>query len=61
MFVFPGAHEAIDPPQRLGIYAIWMDVRGESLPAGSPIKPDRIIRLAGRTPAPRTKSAMRTG
>jgi putative hydrolase of the HAD superfamily len=44
MFVFPGAHEAIDPPQRLGIYAIWIDVRGESLPAGSPIKPDRIIR-----------------
>ena len=31
-------------PQRLGIYAIWMDVHGEGLPAGSTIKPDRIIR-----------------
>ena len=31
-------------PQRLGIYAIWIDVHGEGLPAGSPIKPDRIIR-----------------
>jgi putative hydrolase of the HAD superfamily len=31
-------------PQRLGIYAIWMDVHGEGLPEGSTIKPDRIIR-----------------
>jgi putative hydrolase of the HAD superfamily len=31
-------------PQRLGIYAIWMDVHGNGLPAGSTIKPDRIIR-----------------
>jgi putative hydrolase of the HAD superfamily len=31
-------------PQRLGIYAIWMDVHGEGLPAGSTIRPDRIIR-----------------
>jgi putative hydrolase of the HAD superfamily len=31
-------------PQRLSIYAIWMDVHGEDLPVGSPIKPDRIIR-----------------
>jgi putative hydrolase of the HAD superfamily len=31
-------------PQRLGIYAIWMDVHGDGLPAGSTIKPDRIIR-----------------
>ncbi|MGY8664952.1 HAD family hydrolase [Bradyrhizobium sp. UFLA05-109] len=31
-------------PQRLGIYAIWMDVHGEGLPQGSPVKPDRIIR-----------------
>jgi len=31
-------------PQRLGIYAIWMDVHGEGLPAGSIVKPDRIIR-----------------
>jgi len=31
-------------PQRLGIYAIWMDVHGDGLPAGSAVKPDRIIR-----------------
>jgi putative hydrolase of the HAD superfamily len=31
-------------PQRLGIYAIWIDVHGEGLPADSTIKPDRIIR-----------------
>jgi putative hydrolase of the HAD superfamily len=34
----------VEVPQRLGIYAIWMDVHGEGLPADSPIKPDRIIR-----------------
>jgi putative hydrolase of the HAD superfamily len=31
-------------PQRLGIYSIWMDVHGDGLPAGSAVKPDRIIR-----------------
>jgi putative hydrolase of the HAD superfamily len=31
-------------PQRLGIYAIWMDVHGEGLPPASTVKPDRIIR-----------------
>jgi putative hydrolase of the HAD superfamily len=31
-------------PQRLGIFAIWIDVHGDGLPAGSTIKPDRIIR-----------------
>jgi putative hydrolase of the HAD superfamily len=31
-------------PQRLGIYAIWMDAHGQGLPEGSTIKPDRIIR-----------------
>ena len=31
-------------PQRLGIYAIWIDTHGEGLPPGSTIKPDRIIR-----------------
>jgi putative hydrolase of the HAD superfamily len=34
----------VEVPQRLGIYAIWMDSHGEGLPAGSTIKPDRIIR-----------------
>lgn len=31
-------------PQRLGIYAIWIDVHGDGLPPGSAVKPDRIIR-----------------
>ncbi|MEK9281800.1 MULTISPECIES: HAD family hydrolase [unclassified Bradyrhizobium] len=31
-------------PQRLGIYAVWMDVHGDGLPEGSTVKPDRIIR-----------------
>ena len=31
-------------PQRLGIYAIWIDAHGEGLPEGSTVRPDRIIR-----------------
>jgi putative hydrolase of the HAD superfamily len=34
----------VEVPQRLGIYAIWIDVHGEGLPAESNVKPDRIIR-----------------
>jgi putative hydrolase of the HAD superfamily len=34
----------VEAPQRLGIYAIWMDVHGDGLPQGSTVKPDRIIR-----------------
>ncbi|MGI8840058.1 MAG: HAD family hydrolase [Caulobacteraceae bacterium] len=34
----------IAAPQRLGIFAIWHDALGEGLPAGSAVKPDRIIR-----------------
>jgi putative hydrolase of the HAD superfamily len=34
----------VEVPQRLGIYAIWIDVHGEGLPAESSVKPDRIIR-----------------
>jgi putative hydrolase of the HAD superfamily len=34
----------VQAPQRLGIYAIWMDVHGEGLPEGSTVRPDRIIR-----------------
>jgi putative hydrolase of the HAD superfamily len=34
----------VEVPQRLGIYAIWMDVHGEGLPEGSTVRPDRIIR-----------------
>ena len=37
----------IAAPQRLGIFAIWHDTLGEGLPAGSPVRPDRIIRSLG--------------
>jgi putative hydrolase of the HAD superfamily len=37
----------VEAPQRLGIYAIWMDVHGDGLPEGSTVKPDRIIRSLG--------------
>ena len=31
-------------PQRLGIFAIWVDRGGAGLPAGHPARPDRIVR-----------------
>ena len=31
-------------PQRLGITGIWNDIRGRGLPAGSRVRPDRIVR-----------------
>jgi len=31
-------------PQRLGMFAIWLDVKGAGLPGSSSIHPDRIIR-----------------
>jgi putative hydrolase of the HAD superfamily len=31
-------------PQRLGIHAVWHDVEGNGLPAGSTVRPDRTIR-----------------
>ena len=34
----------VEVPQRLGIYAIWIDAHGQGLPAESTVKPDRIIR-----------------
>lgn len=34
----------VEAPQRLGIYAIWVDTHGDGLPEGSTIRPDRIIR-----------------
>ena len=34
----------VEVPQRLGIYAIWIDVHGQGLPVDSTVKPDRIIR-----------------
>jgi putative hydrolase of the HAD superfamily len=44
----------VQAPQRLGIYAIWIDVHGDGLPDGSTVKPDRIIRsLAELVPGKR--------
>ena len=44
----------VEVPQRLGIYAIWIDVHGDGLPAESAVRPDRIIRsLAELLPADR--------
>ena len=34
----------VRPAQKLGIYAIWVDWRGDGLPESSPVQPDRIIR-----------------
>ncbi len=34
----------VRPAQKLGIYAIWVDWRGDGLPESSAIQPDRIIR-----------------
>ncbi|OWJ68771.1 HAD family hydrolase [Inquilinus limosus] len=34
----------VSAPQRLGIHAIWVDGAGDGLPAGSTIRPDRVIR-----------------
>lgn len=31
-------------PQRLGLFAIWIDHRGDGVPADSGVRPDRIIR-----------------
>jgi putative hydrolase of the HAD superfamily len=34
----------IAAPQRLGLYAVWVDVSGAGLPAGAQVEPDRVIR-----------------
>jgi len=34
----------VKPARKLGIYAIWVDWRGEGLPESSTVQPDRIIR-----------------
>jgi len=39
-------------PQRLGLFAIWHDHKGEGLPEGSPYRPDRIIRTLSDLIAP---------
>lgn len=47
----------IAAPQRLGLYAVWVDVFGEGLPRTANVRPDRIIRsiaelLPARTDRP---------
>jgi putative hydrolase of the HAD superfamily len=49
----------VEAPQRLGIYAIWMDVHGGGLPAGSTVRPDRIIRSLGDLLPARRESMIR--
>ena len=44
-------------PQRLGIYAIWIDVHGDGLPPDSTVKPDRIIRSLTELLPPSADSA----
>jgi len=39
-------------PQSLGIRAIWNDWRGNGLPDGSPVRPDRIIRSVAELLSP---------
>ena len=39
-----GLETDVRPAQKLGIYAIWVDWRGEGLPESSVVRPDRIIR-----------------
>lgn len=34
-------------PQRLGLSAAWVDGPGHGLPAGSPVRPDRVLRAFG--------------
>jgi putative hydrolase of the HAD superfamily len=34
----------VGAPQRLGLRGVWVDRRGRGLPAGSKVRPDRIIR-----------------
>lgn len=31
-------------PQRLGVFGVWIDVRGRGLPENSAVRPDRIVR-----------------
>ena len=45
----------VEAPQRLGIYAIWIDVHGDGLPEGSAVKPDRIIRSLTELLPPRAR------
>ena len=37
-------------PQRLGLYAVWVDWEGGGLPEGSDVRPDRIVRAISELP-----------
>lgn len=39
-------------PQRLGLRAAWVDGPGHGLPAGSPVRPDRVLRAFGEVLEP---------
>jgi putative hydrolase of the HAD superfamily len=34
----------VQAPQMLGLFAIWIDVKGQGLPAHSKVRPDKIVR-----------------
>jgi putative hydrolase of the HAD superfamily len=34
----------VQQPQRMGVFAIWVDAHGKGLPDASPVRPDRIVR-----------------
>jgi putative hydrolase of the HAD superfamily len=44
----------IAAPQRLGLYAIWVDAPGAGLPAAAGVRPDRIVRSIAELLPPRT-------
>jgi putative hydrolase of the HAD superfamily len=44
----------IAAPQRLALYALWVDGSGAGLPAGSEVRPDRIIRSIAELVSART-------
>ena len=39
-----GLEWEVAAPQKIGIFAIWMDSRGKGLPESTNIRPDRIIK-----------------
>jgi len=45
----------VAPPQKLGIYGIWIDLHGAGPPAGRAARPDRIVRALSEL-RPRTES-----
>jgi putative hydrolase of the HAD superfamily len=50
----------VGPPQRLGVFGIWVDRLGRGQPAGNPVKPDRIIRRLAELRVSAATTAERT-